>query len=102
MKDLNGRIIKEVELLAVRDGVYTVYVFKVLNEENYVMCTRLPNWQVPEISIGDQGFLQYQIVNAGDKYVTPDGEKDIFRYSNCYFINFVNKSDIVKNKEIIM
>ena len=97
-----GELIKETELLAIREGVYTTYVFEVIETKEYIMCVRLPNWQVPEISIGDKGFLQYQIVKAGDKYITPFGESDVFRYSNCYFINFINRSDIVKNKEIIL
>ena len=95
-------LIKEVELLAIRQGTYTMYVFKSIETEEYIMCTRLPNWQVPEINVGDRGFLNYQKVNAGDEYVTPGGERIVYRYSNVYFINFVNKSDIVKNKEIIL
>lgn len=95
-------LIKEVELLAIREAVYTMYVFKELNSEEYIMCTRLPNWRVPEINIGDIGFLQYQDVKAGDEYVTPSGQRILYRYSNVYFINFVVKSDIVRNKEIIL
>jgi len=95
-------LIKEVQLLAIREAVYTIYVFKEINSEEYIMCTRLPNWQVPEINIGDKGFLQYQDVEAGDEYITPDGSKVSYRYSNIYFINFVVKSDIIKNNEIIL
>lgn len=95
-------LIKEVQLLAIREAVYTLYVFEELSSGEYIICTRLPNWQVPEINIGDKGYLQYQDVNAGDEYVTPNGDKVQYRYSNVYFINFVSKSDIVKNKEIIL
>ena len=95
-------LIKEVQLLAIREAVYTIYVFKEINSETYIMCTRLPNWQVPEINIGDKGFLHYQSVEAGDEYITPNGETVYYRYSNVYFINFVSKSDIVKNNEIIL
>lgn len=94
--------IKEVELVAVRNSVYSIYVFKSLTDSEYIMCTRLPNWQVPEIEIGMTGFLQYQIVSAGDEYITPDGETISYRYSNCYFINFVNKSDVVKGNDITL
>lgn len=95
-------LIKEVELIACRGGTYTMYVFKTLDTNDYIMCTRPPNWKVPEISVGDKGFLQYQIVKAGDIYVTPDGTTVTYRYSNTYFINFVKKSDTLKNKEIIL
>lgn len=93
--------IKEVELLAIRSGNYSTYVFKVSDSE-FVMCTRLPNWQVPEIEIGAKGFLQFQIVSSGDTYISPDGNKETYKYSNCYFINFVNKSDIIKSNEITL
>lgn len=95
-------LIKEVELITVRDGNYTLYVFQCLKTLEYIMCTRLPNWQVPDINIGDKGFLQYQIVKAGEHYITPDGENVLYKYSNIYFINFVKKTDAVRNKEIIL
>lgn len=95
-------LIKEVELIATRDSTYTIYVFKILDTNEYIFCTRLPNWNVPEISVGEKGFLQYQIVNAGDSYInTESGEEIHYRYPNVYFINFVNRS-IVKNEEIIL
>jgi len=93
----------EVELLAIRDGNYTIYVFKDLDKKEYIMCTKLPNWNTPNLNIGDIGFVKYQIVKAGDEYYDPIREiTTIYKYSNIYFINFINKSDIVKNKEIIL
>lgn len=95
-------VIVEAELLAIKEGQYTTYVF-IDNNNNYVMCTRLPNWQVPTINIGDRGFLQYQIVNSGDEYYNPiTNEKQTFRYSNVYFNNFIQKSDLIKSDEIIL
>ena len=94
---------KEVTLVAKRDGTYTNYVFKDNNSSEYIFCTRLPNWQIPEIEIEDIGYLQYQIVEAGDSYVDPDtGEIILYRYNNSYLKNFVKKSEIIKNKEIIL
>ena len=93
----------EVELKAVREGTYTMYVFKNLETSEYIMCTRLPNWQTPNIMIGDVGFLNYQIVQAGEEYFDPDTEKVVkYLYSNIYFINFVNKSEIIDNNSIII
>ena len=94
---------KEVTLVAKRDWTYTNYVFKDNNSSEYIFCTRLPNWQIPEIEIEDIGYLQYQIVEAGNSYVDPDtGEIILYRYNNSYLKNFVKKSDTFKNKEIIL
>lgn len=94
--------IKEAKLVAIRDSTYTMYVFSLLKEMNYIMCTRLPNWQVPEISIGDSGFLKYQTVEAGDQYITPEGEIINYKYTNSYFLDFINKTDNVYKDEIIL
>lgn len=68
-----------------------------------MLCTRLPNWQVPEIQIGDAGFLEYQVVEAGQEYFDIVQEKMTkYLYSNVYFINFVLQTDILKNNEIIL
>lgn len=94
--------IKEVKLLAVREGNYTTYVFQTLDTKEYIMCTRLPNWKVPEIQIGDEGFLQYQVVQAGEEYFSIAEQKNIrYNYSNIYFNNFILKTEIINNKEII-
>lgn len=95
-------LIKKVQLLAVREGTYTNYVFKNLDDNEYIMCTRLPNWAVPDVKIGDKGFLQYQIVKAGDVYITPIGEEIAYKYSNIYFINFVIETDNINKQEIIL
>lgn len=95
-------LIIEAKLCALRESMYTIYVFQDIKSEEYIMCTRLPNWNVPNIDIGDIGFLQYQMVKAGDEYYNPfTGEKCRFNYSNIYFNNFILKSD-VKQQEIIL
>lgn len=87
------------KLLAIRDGTYTMYVFKNLDSGEYHMCTRLPNWECPEVFIGQEGFLQMQIVIAGEEYFdVATGESKTYKYSNVYFKNFVSKSDITNNK----
>ena len=96
-------VTREVKLVAKRSGTYTNYVFKDMESGEYIFCTRLPNWQIPEIEIEDIGYLQYQIVEAGNSYVDPDtGEIILYRYNNSYLKNFVKKSDTFKNKEIIL
>jgi hypothetical protein len=95
--------IDRVKLLATRPGDYTIYVFQKMDNNEYIMCTRLPNWKVPSIDIGHIGFLQYQIVKAGDMYFDPNTQRNIsYNYSNIYFINFVDENELVKNDKIIL
>lgn len=95
--------VENVRLIAIREGTYTMYVFKSLETYKYIMCTRLPNWQVPDISINDEGYLNYQIVKAGEEYFNPETETSVkYMYSNIYFINFVKKSEIINNDSIII
>lgn len=95
--------IEEVKLLAIRTGTYSVYVFRNIETKEYIMCTRLPNWQTPDVSVGDIGFLQYETVKAGEDYFDSlTGNSVKYLYSNVYFINFIQKTDILKNNEIIL
>ena len=95
--------VTEAKLLAIKDGVYTIYVFKDNINNKYIMCTRLPNWQVQEINIGDEGYLQYQEIKAGDEYYDISIEKNKkYNYSNIYFNNFVKKSEKINKEEIIL
>lgn len=95
--------IEKVKLLAVREGTYSIYVFQNVDNGEYIMCTRLPNWQTPQITIGDIGFLEYQIVKAGESYYDPkQGIMVSYSYSNVYFINFVQGTNISQNNEIIL
>lgn len=90
------------ELKAIRQSHYTMYVFQV-EDGTYLMCTRLPNWQVPDITIGDVGYLNYQIVKAGEEYFNPDTLETIqYKYSNIYFINFVNEGEGITKDSIII
>ena len=90
------------KLLAIKHGTYTVYVFKNLDDGSYVMCTKLPNWQSPEMEIGDEGFLKYEKVVAGQSYFNPATTSyQTYNYSNIYFENFINKSEIT-NSNIIL
>ena len=90
------------QLIAVRAGTYTVYVFVDNKTEEYIMCTRMPNWQVPDLTLGDEGFLKYKTVSAGESYYEPStGTTLYYLYSNIYFLNFVKKQEIT-NSNIIL
>lgn len=86
------------KLIAKRNGIYTVYVFEKDNQE-YIMCTKLPNWGDYNILIGDSGFLTIEYVIAGDKYFDRETESErIYKYSNVYFKDFIKdmeKEDII-------
>lgn len=71
------------------DGDYTVYVFMDLDNECYVMCTLLPNWDCDDIE--GTGYLKYEEVTAGQEYVTHYGNVDKYRYTNNYLINFIRE-----------
>jgi hypothetical protein len=92
------------KLIAIRDGVYTMYVFRNLDNDEYLMCTKLPNWQTPDIIVGDCGFLQVEIVKAGEEYYDLENNKQSkYLYSNIYFKNFIkNTVEITENSEIVL
>ena len=43
-------LVRHVKLLAIRESTYTMYVFQDLDNGEFIMCTRLPNWHTPKIS----------------------------------------------------
>ena len=86
-------------LVAKKSGIYEIYVFQQDNQE-FIMCTKLPNWGVYNINIGDSGFLTYEYANAGEEYFDRDtNEKRIYRFTNIYFKDFIKD---IKNKEKII
>lgn len=82
---------------------YITYVFECLdedmiNETKYIMCTRFPNWDHKDISLGEVGYLKFFEVEAGiDKWF--DGKNMVpYRYDGCHFIKFVKKPEKVDHK----
>ena len=87
-------------LVAKKSGIYEIYVFQQDNQE-FIMCTKLPNWGVYNINIGDSGFLTYEYANAGEEYFDRDtNEKRIYRFTNIYFKEFIK--DIKSKEKIIL
>ena len=92
-----------VELVSVREGTYTIYVFRKIDTKEFIMCTKLPNWNTPSVFIGDKGFLKYNLVKAGETYFNPSLDKDCkYLYSNVYFMDFVIDNKIIHKNEIIL
>ena len=100
-------ITKRCKLLAIQEGLYTIYVFENMDEEltskfKYLSCTKLPNWIYNDrLEIGDEGFLHCEYVTAGDTYFKANSLKyEQYKYTNCYFVNFIKMKDKIEIKDI--
>ena len=99
------RVTVRVKLITISDDFYTTYIFQNLDEKEnslmrYISATKPPNWtgQLPEI--GDIGFAELEYVNAGDNYYQRNtGNKETYRYTQCYFISFTKQKEENKVKE---
>lgn len=95
----------KVELVAISDEQYKLYVFKNLDENNnsflrYITTVRCPNWEGYSPQIGDIGYIQCEYVEAGEDYFNrTTGETSQYNYSNCYFISFIKETKKDNNKE---
>lgn len=89
---------------------YTTYVFKTLETsppfgKQYMMVTRVPNWDHRDIDILEIGYLEYNEVEAGkDTYFDRASASFIpYNYTNIYFIKFIaDKIDTSQKKDIIL
>lgn len=85
------------------DGVYKHYVFIDLDRLDYVMCTRVPNWQGADVEIGEDGFLEYHSVIGGqDRYY--DAVKDHYchyQQDATYFLNFVPITKVLSDGYVV-
>lgn len=85
------------------DGAYEHYVFINSHTNEYIMCTRMPNWQVDKVDIGEEGFLEYQDVIGGqDRYY--DSVKDgyrLYQIDATYFLNFVPITKVLKDGYVV-
>jgi len=90
------------QLVAKKTGIYTVYIFKNLDTDRYLACTKCPNWNTSEIDIGQQGFLTYKFVEAGkDSWINKEtGEYISYQYSANYFLEFIPSSHVIANNVV--
>ena len=93
------------KLVAKLDEQYTTMVFQNLDEPDnsllkYITVTRLPNWTGVMPELNDVGFLECEYVNAGDNYYQRNtGNKETYKYTQCYFISFTKQKEENKVKE---
>ena len=97
---MQNRVVIKAKLQTLRKGDYTVYVFKSVDKvDEYVMVTKLPNWGFDHLKIGDEGFLSYDVVIAGETtWYDHKNTKDklAYRYTGNYFVDFVSLTNEVK------
>lgn len=94
--------IYRVLLLAKKEEKYSLFVFKDLETQEFIMCTRLPNWNLPYIEIGEIGFLKISKAVAGENYYDPNDQSfKPYRYTNNYMTNYIKETDIT-NSNIIL
>lgn len=88
---------------------YIQYVFKYLLDEDKVryndeavICTRYPNWQMRDLKIGEVGYVEIEVVRAGiDEYY--DGEKMVkFRNNAKRFIKFIEKPENENEEDFVV
>ena len=100
--DQNFTVVK-CQLLQLVRGEYTVYVFQNLDTNEYIMCTKLPNWNSRDIDIGQTGFLSYKFVIGGIS-TWYNKEKDCqttYRYTANYFQDFVPLTHVINGNTIV-
>lgn len=90
------------EMVAYRedpDG-YVHYVFKDLVEFCYVMVTKLPNWDLPFIEIGDTGYMKYMEAVAGqDTWWDAKNEVNVpYKSDGSYMLNWIFSTGKQTNK----
>lgn len=93
------------QFIAKQDGIYPLLVFKNLDEKEnsllrYITTTILPNWTGKIPDIGDSGFLECEYVDAGDEYYKRNtGSTEQYKYTACYFLNFIKEKEKIENKD---
>ena len=84
-------------MVAKQDDFYPLLVFQNLDERDnsllkYVTVTLLPNWNGKLPEIGENGFLSCEYVDAGEEYYQRStGNKEQYKYTSCYFLNFIKE-----------
>ena len=78
---------------------YIYYVFENLDyrdhEKKYIMCLRFPNWDHPDINIGDRGYVNVKYTEEGvSKWY--DGEKlNVYKNTYVVFLKFIKEPEKV-------
>ena len=68
---------------------YTTYAFQNVDNREYILCTRFPNWEHESITIGTIGILEFREVLAGKDSWYDGCEFIPYNYTGWHFIKFV-------------
>ena len=84
-------------------GGYEVLVFQDKDNDKYLMCTKLPNWNTRTPSLGETGYVQAREFIAGVDtwYNTETGSQIPYCYTGIYFWDFVREPEKI-NAELII
>lgn len=95
----------QVQLLAKKDGDYTLYVFKNLedNAQKYIMCTKCPNWTQDDLQLFQEGYLKYKtVIGYKDTWFDNKTMTEMFyKYSANYFYEFIPITHVINGNQII-
>jgi len=97
-----------VKLIAALEDIcgYTTYVFENLEttewDNKYFMCTRYPNWEHRELQIGEVGYLEYDIIVAGETYYNNrTNTNEVYKTSHLQFVRFIAETKKTDKKYIM-
>lgn len=102
IKTIKGKLLTYKEDI----GGYIVYVFEnldyKLNSERYLMCTRFPNWDSPQLNIGDIGFVKYKLVEGGSDtwYDFYTRQNVPYKYTGIHFLDFIREKGDTKEIKV--
>lgn len=75
---------------------YTTYIFELLDHDDidrfgykYIMCTRWPNWNHRALLNGEEGFLYYSIILAGEDKWYNGNDYTPYKCSTYQFNKFI-------------
>lgn len=84
---------------------YITYVFKRLDklveDAQYVMCVRYPNWNHRRINLGEKGFLSFLEVKAGEDKWFNGKDMIPYNYSAIQFLKFINLPESFTQKYVM-
>lgn len=85
---------------------YVTYVFENLNytnlENQYIMCTRFPNWDHRILNIDDIGYLTIRFVEAGVDVWFDGNNFNPYKFTNIIFCKFIKYVDNRLDNKIIL
>ena len=96
----NSYFVKKCQLLEYKRDVahYITYVFKDLDTQDYIMCTRFPNWGSIQLNSGDIGYLKYkENIGGVTQWYDNNYNINLYNYDSIQFMTFVPELSKTEN-----